>query len=132
MDSCRRPADRLDFERQSPKCGAVLATTTYGKRNRIVWRGGRWAVDSFTQQRVLELRKEIATLQHENELYRQKKYHGPAEFNNNELRRLRLLAIQEELLRLSGPSKRSTRAATPDNKPARMQGKFWDEWGREQ
>ena len=63
-------------------------------------------MDSFTQKRVLELRKEIAALQRENELYQRKRSHPDSELNINDLRRLRLLAIKEELLRLSGRSKR--------------------------
>jgi len=63
-------------------------------------------VDSFAQQRVLELREEIAALQRDNESYQRKRNHTDSEFNTNELRRLRLLAIKEELLRLSGRSKR--------------------------
>jgi hypothetical protein len=63
-------------------------------------------VDSFTQQRVLELREEIAAIQRDNESYQRKKSHSDSEFNTNELRRLRLLAIKEELLRLSGRSRR--------------------------
>jgi len=63
-------------------------------------------VGSFTQKRVLELRQEIAALQRDNEAYRRREHHKDSEFNTNELRRLRLLAIKEELLRLSGHSKR--------------------------
>jgi len=58
-------------------------------------------MDGFTQQRVLELRREIASLQHHNELYRLKERHAPSEVSGNELRRLRLLAIREELLTLN-------------------------------
>jgi hypothetical protein len=63
-------------------------------------------VDSFTQKRVLELRQEIAALQRDNESYRRQKRRTDSEFNTNELRRLRLLAIKEELLKLSEHSKR--------------------------
>jgi hypothetical protein len=63
-------------------------------------------VDSFTQQRVLALRHEIAVLQRENELYQRQERHTDSEINTNELRRLRLVAIKEELLRLSERSKR--------------------------
>ena len=59
-------------------------------------------MDSFTQQRVLELREEVAALQRENESYRQHKRHSSSEVNANELRTLRLIAIKEELIRLSG------------------------------
>lgn len=87
---------------------------------------------SFTQQRVLELREEIARLQHENESYRRQKCHTDSELKYNELRRLRLLAIKEELLRLSGPSKRTRDAASPSYIRTRVQNKFWDESGRKQ
>jgi len=63
-------------------------------------------VDSLTQKQVMELRKEIAALQLENESYRRQTRPTDSEFHTNELRRLRLVAIQEELLRLSGRSKR--------------------------
>ena len=63
-------------------------------------------MDSFTQQRVLELRHEIAARQRDNESYRWQKRHTDSEFNTNELRKLRLVAIKEELLRLSGRSRR--------------------------
>ena len=62
-------------------------------------------MDAFTQQRVLELREEIGALQRENELYQRKRSHPDSELNINDLRRLRLLAIKEELLRLSGRPK---------------------------
>ena len=89
-------------------------------------------MDSFTQQRVLELRKEIAALQRDSESYRRKRSHTDSELNTNELRRLRLLAIKEELLRLSQRSKRNRDAASPSNIRTRVQNKFWDEWGRKQ
>lgn len=56
-------------------------------------------MDSFTHQRVLELRKEIAAVQRESELYKRNRSHTDSEFNTNESRRLRLVAIKEELLR---------------------------------
>ena len=102
----------------------------YGKRIRIG--AARWGVDSFTQQRVLDLRKEIAALQRENELYKRNRSHTGSEYQTNELRRVRLQAIKEELLRLSGPSKRNRDAASPSNMTMRVQNKFWDEWGRKQ
>ena len=58
-------------------------------------------MDAFTQKRVLELRDEIASLQRENELYWSQKYHTLEQEHANDLRRSRLLAIQEELKRLS-------------------------------
>ena len=69
-------------------------------------------MDSFTQ-RVLELRKEIATLQRDNESFQRKSYRSTLEFHTNELRRLRLVAIKEELLRLSARSKRDLDATSP-------------------
>ena len=58
-------------------------------------------MDEFDRQRVLELRQEIASLQRDNESYRSQEHHTASETNTNELRRLRLLAIREELLRLN-------------------------------
>jgi hypothetical protein len=58
-------------------------------------------MDQFDRQRVLELRQEIASLQHDNESYRSQEHHTASKENTNELRRLRLLAIREELLRLN-------------------------------
>jgi len=63
-------------------------------------------MDALNHQRLSELREEIAELQRENELYRRQTKHTPSETNTHELRRLRLLAIKEELLRLSGRSMR--------------------------
>ena len=54
-------------------------------------------MDSFTQQRVLELRREIAALQCDNESYLHQKRHTDSEFNTNELRRRRLWAIKKTL-----------------------------------
>ena len=58
-------------------------------------------MDAFTQQRVLELREEIVALQRDNQSYQQKRNHTDSEFKTNELRKLRLLAIKEELVRLN-------------------------------
>ena len=64
-------------------------------------------MDAFTQQRVLVLRQEIAALQRDNESFRCQKRHTSSEDNTNELRRFRLLAIKEELLRMTEkPSRR--------------------------
>jgi hypothetical protein len=63
-------------------------------------------VQSFTQQQVLKLRYEIAVLKRANEWYRRRNYHTASEVNTDELRRFRLLAIKEELLRLNAFSKR--------------------------
>jgi hypothetical protein len=66
-------------------------------------------VDAFSQQRVLELRQEIASLQRDNESFRWQKRHTASEDNTNELRRFRLLAIKEELLRMAEPPSRGKR-----------------------
>ena len=58
-------------------------------------------MDLFDRERVIELRKEIASLQRDNESYRLQEHHTASEANTNELRRLRLLAIREELRRLN-------------------------------
>jgi hypothetical protein len=58
-------------------------------------------MDALDRHRVLELRQEIASLQRESESYRWQARHTASEAHRNELRRLRLLAIQEELLRLN-------------------------------
>ncbi len=62
-------------------------------------------VDAFTQQRIVKLRDEIATLQHDNEVYRSHRHHTKAEADTNQLRRFRLLAIREELRNMSASSK---------------------------
>ena len=54
-------------------------------------------MDACTQQRVLRLRNEIASLQSENRLYRSQRHHTREEKRSDDLRRLRLLAIREEL-----------------------------------
>jgi hypothetical protein len=58
-------------------------------------------MDLFDRERLLELRKEIASLQRDNESYRLQELHTASEANTHELRRLRLLAIREELRRLN-------------------------------
>ena len=65
-----------------------------------------FSVDTFTQRRVLELRTEIAALQHEQLVYAQQAFHTPAERHTRDLRRQRLQAIKEELLRLDKPFQR--------------------------
>jgi hypothetical protein len=70
---------------------------------------GEVKVDAFSQQRVLELRQEIASLQRDNESFRWQKRHTASEDNTNELRRFRLLAIKEELLRMAEPPSRGKR-----------------------
>jgi hypothetical protein len=58
-------------------------------------------MDQFDRERVLELREEIASLQRENESYRSQKDHTASQDITNDLRRLRLLAIREELRKLN-------------------------------
>jgi hypothetical protein len=57
-------------------------------------------VDAFTQRRVVELRNEINALQDQNQTYRLQGRHTLAESDQQEVRRLRLLAIKEELSRM--------------------------------
>jgi hypothetical protein len=57
-------------------------------------------VDVFSRQRVLELRQEIASLQHDNDLYRLRTRHSAENARLSDLRRLRLLAIKEELFKM--------------------------------
>ena len=66
-------------------------------------------MDAFTQQRVLVLRQEIAALHRDNESFRCQKRHTASEDNTNELRRFRLLAIKEELLRMTEQTSRGQR-----------------------
>ena len=67
------------------------------------------SMDAFTQQRVLELKQEIAALQRENESYRGRRRHAAPEANTTELIRLRLVAIKEELARMTQPPSRGKR-----------------------
>jgi hypothetical protein len=60
-----------------------------------------WDVDVFTQQRISELRDEIAALQKENVTYAQKAFHMPSARHGHDLRRLRLEAIKDELVRMN-------------------------------
>jgi hypothetical protein len=64
-------------------------------------------VDLFAKERVFELREEIAQLKRANESYQRQRYHPASEIITNELRRVRLLAIRDELLRLNGRSNKS-------------------------
>ena len=61
-------------------------------------------MDAFTQERVLELRLEIASLQQDNDLYQLHTRHSAEDSRLSEVRRLRLLAIKEELLRMNEPT----------------------------
>jgi hypothetical protein len=67
-------------------------------------------MDQFDRRRVLDLRQEIASLRRDNESYRSRAHHAPSEANTSELRRLRLLAIREELLRLNDANRKSNAA----------------------
>jgi hypothetical protein len=58
-------------------------------------------VEVFTQQRILELRIEIAALQKQNSTYAQQPFHMPAARHIHDLRRVRLEAIKDELMRLN-------------------------------
>lgn len=62
-----------------------------------------WPVDAFTQQRVVKLRDEIASLYYENERYRSQRHHTLEEKHANDVRRFRLLVIREELRTLLQP-----------------------------
>ena len=57
-------------------------------------------MDKRTQDRIFELRVEIAALQQENSTYVQQVAHTAAESHTHDLRRERLQAIKEELLRI--------------------------------
>ena len=57
-------------------------------------------MDAFTQRRVSELRNEITALQDQSQNYRLQKRRTLAESDQQEVRRLRLLAIREELARM--------------------------------
>lgn len=63
-------------------------------------------MDVFSRQRVVELRREIASLQHDNDLYRLHTRHSAENARLSDLRRLRLLAIKEELFRMVAPPSR--------------------------
>jgi hypothetical protein len=57
-------------------------------------------VDERTLERLLELRLEIAALQQENSAYAWRNFHTAPERHTHGLRRERLEAIKEELMRL--------------------------------
>jgi hypothetical protein len=50
------------------------------------------SMDVFTQRRIVTLRHEIASLQHNNEVYRLQRHHTQLEVDTNDVRRFRLLA----------------------------------------
>jgi hypothetical protein len=58
-------------------------------------------VDAYIQRRISELRTEIAVLQHQNSLYSQESLHTRAARHTRDLRRVRLDAIKDELMRLN-------------------------------
>jgi hypothetical protein len=62
-----------------------------------------FGVDAFTQQRVMRLRNETASLQHENESYRSQSRHTPEQKDSHDLRGFRLQAIREELIKMTAP-----------------------------
>lgn len=65
---------------------------------KTLWRGA--AVDAFTQRRVSELRNEITALRDQNQTYRMQTRHTLAQSDQQDVRRLRLLVIKEELARM--------------------------------
>ena len=65
-----------------------------------------FSVDAFSQRRVLELRQEIGLLRQDNDLYQLRKRYPAEDAKLNEVRRLRLLAIKEELVRMTQPPSR--------------------------
>jgi hypothetical protein len=66
-------------------------------------------VDVFIQTRILNLRREIAAIQRDNKVYKLRRARRgskvKSEDDMHEERRLRLLAIKEELLTLTLPRK---------------------------
>jgi hypothetical protein len=62
-----------------------------------------FGVDAFTQQRILYLKDEIASLRHDNELYRLRGNSTRLQTMANESRRSRLKEIKEELLMMGLP-----------------------------
>jgi hypothetical protein len=59
-------------------------------------------MDGLSRNRIGQVRLEIASLRQEHESYKLKgRHHTQAEVVSNDLRKVRLLAIQEELLKLS-------------------------------
>jgi len=79
-------------------------------------------VDAFTQQRVLVLRQEIASLQRDNESFLCQKRHTASEDNTNGLRRFRLFAIKEELLRMTESQSKQVRMPKSDSKKPKAKG----------
>jgi hypothetical protein len=63
-------------------------------------------MDAFTQQRISELRDEIAALQRQNTAYAQQGLHTRAAIHTRDLRQERLQAIKEELTHLNKPFQR--------------------------
>ena len=57
-------------------------------------------MDERILERLLELRLEIAELQQENSAYARQDFHATPERHTHELRRERLEAIKQELMRL--------------------------------
>jgi len=77
---------------------------------RVVFGGCSFkTVDVFIQTRILGLRREIAAIQRDNKVYKLRRARNgfkiESEDDMHEERRLRLLAIKEELLSLTLPRK---------------------------
>jgi hypothetical protein len=66
-------------------------------------------MDVFIQTRILSLRREISAIQRDNKVYKLRRARNgfkiTSEDDMREERRLRLLAIKEELLSLTSPRK---------------------------
>ena len=60
-------------------------------------------MEVFTQYRVSELRDEIVSLQKQNSVYARQPFHGPTAKIAHDLRRVRLEAIKDDLMRLNKP-----------------------------
>jgi hypothetical protein len=58
-------------------------------------------METLTRHRILEFRDEIAALQKENVTYARQPFHMPSARQTHDLRRMRLEAIKDELMRLN-------------------------------
>jgi hypothetical protein len=78
-------------------------------------------VDALTQKRLSDLRGEIASLRRENDRYRLQEHHTRLEAQGNESRRVRLPAIQEELVRTGLPPREYAdwKTSTKQDRPVR-------------
>jgi hypothetical protein len=75
-------------------------------------------MDALSQKRVLCLRDEIASLRHDNESYRLTRPSTRLEVHANESRRIRLLAIQEELRAMGISAKGHETVTVSGNTPS--------------